>query len=181
LLEKCDGRAHNTPEVARTIDLKRGKKPVPGKTPRPAMKVTGRRTDNQPEAVRTSVDLTKRRAVPRAASCIWGKICDGRADNQPEAARTIVSNRERSTVPSDFFRPAMKVTGRRADNQPEAARTSVFPPACRAVPRAARRIEENVPNPGTWARAAGATHGWTASSAGVGGVNNIAAVGCGGG
>ena len=144
------------------------------------LKVTGRRADNQPEATRTSVVLTTLRAVPSAASCTREKPCDGRADNQPEAARTIVSKRARSPVPRCSLRPFMKVTGRRADNQPEAARASVFLTRPRTVPSAESCTAlEIVPNSGTWARAAGAAVLRTASSAGVGWVTNIAAVGCG--
>ncbi len=142
------------------------------------MKGTGSRPDNQPEAERTSV-WPERRAVPGAA--FRRKGFDGRADNQPEAARTIEWNDGRSSVPRDFNRPAMKTSGRRANNQPEAARTSVRKAVRKPVPReSARPVKtvKRIPNPGAGAKAEQAT-GWTASNAGVGWVNNIAAVGCG--
>ncbi len=74
----------------------------------------------------------------------------------------------------------MKATGRRADNQPEAVRTSVFEAERRAVPFPEIRDLENVPNPGTRARADGAAVLRTAPDAGVGWVNHIAVVSCGG-
>ena len=72
----------------------------------------------------------------------------------------------------------MKVTGRRADNQPGAVRTSVSSDVPAPVPRNPAHPYEKSPNSGACARAAGAAVLRTASSARVGGVNNIAAVGC---
>ena len=101
---------------------------------------------------------------------------DGRADNQPEAARTIVLKSVGNSVPRDFLRPAWKVSGRRADNQPGAVRTSVWKAAENPVPRIWPQLYENAPNSETGTPVTSVTW-WTAPSAGVGGVNSIAAVG----
>lgn len=72
----------------------------------------------------------------------------------------------------------MKVSGRRTDNQPEAVRTSVDLTTPRAVPSTwSCVVEERIPNPGARASTFEAAAGRAASSARVGGVNNIA-VGC---
>ena len=72
----------------------------------------------------------------------------------------------------------MKVTERRTDNQPGAVRTFVFLIKRRAVPSAPFCPDEKGPNSDACAKAAEAAGVRTASNARVGGVNNIAAVGC---
>ncbi len=142
------------------------------------MKFTRRRTDNQPGAVRTSAWIDEAACCPEPADSSERKICDGRADNQPGAARTIDSKGAEGTVPRNFARPANeKITRRLTDNQPGAVRTSAWIDESACCPEPADSSERS-PNPDIRANAAGAAKLRTASNVRVGGVNNIAAVGC---
>jgi len=177
----CSGRADNQPGAARSTVSKGTESSVPRDFLRPANeRGNRRRTDNQPGAVRQSVDSAGRCAVPSAPSCLWGKFCSGRTDNQPGAARTTVSKSAESSVPRDFLRPANeRVNRRRTDNQPGAVRQSVWIDDAVCCPERSASSEKS-PNPGPRARTPGVTVAfWTAASARIGGVNNIAVVGCG--